>query len=227
MLTAKFAGNPTTSYMTIVVITEVKTERDLVAFFPAPGNNWVVVRRAEEANAYPDADLYIDLDFVNEPGRVDALRRLLPGVVLVNAVVPTLEEIGYPFVRINGWPGFLERNIHEVVVSKEVAVLLAGIFEKLGREYRLVPDTPGMISGRILATIINEAYYTWEEEVSTREEIDIAMKLGTNYPLGPFEWGQRIGLEKVAGLLTVLSGNNGRYTPSNSLLKAANVLKYD
>ena len=213
--------------MTIVVITEEKTERDLAAFFPASGNDWVVVRRAEEANAYPDADLYIDLDFVNEPGRVDALRRLLPGVVLVNAVVPTLEEIGYPFVRINGWPGFLERNIHEVVVPKEVAVLLAGIYEKLGREYRLVPDTPGMISGRILATIINEAYYTWEEDVSTREEIDIAMKLGTNYPLGPFEWGQRIGLEKVAGLLTVLSGDNSRYTPSNSLLKAANVLKYD
>ena len=234
MLTAKFAGNPTTSYMTIVVITEAKTEMDLAASFPAPGNDWVVVRRAEEAIAYPDADLYIDLDFVNEPARVDVLRRLLPGVVLVNAVVSTLEEIGAPFVRINGWPGFLERTIHEVVVpgekvvaSKEVAVLLTGLYEKLGREYRLVPDTPGMISGRILATIINEAYYTWEEDVSTREEIDIAMKLGTNYPLGPFEWGRRIGLEKVAGLLTVLSRKNGRYTPSNSLLKAAKVLKYD
>jgi 3-hydroxybutyryl-CoA dehydrogenase len=213
--------------MIIVVITEGKTERDLAAFFPASGNDWVVVRTAAEANNYPDADLYIDLDFINEPGRVDALRRLLPGVVFVNAVVPTLEEIGYPFVRINGWPGFLERNIHEVVVSKEAAVLLAGIYERLGREYRLVPDTPGMISGRILATIINEAYYTWEEEVSTMEEIDIAMKLGTNYPLGPFEWGRRIGLEKVAGLLTVLSRNNGRYTPSNSLLKASAMLKYD
>ena len=215
--------------MTIVVITEAKTEKDLTACFPAPGNTWVLVRTVAEAIAYPGADLYIDLDFVNEPGRVDALRRLLPGVVVVNAVVSTLEEIGYPFIRINGWPGFLERTIHEVVVSEEeeVDVLLAGIYEKLGREYRLVPDTPGMISGRILATIINEAYYTWEEEVSTREEIDIAMKLGTNYPLGPFEWGRRIGLEKVAGLLTALSRNNGRYTPSNSLLEAAKVLKYD
>lgn len=213
--------------MTIVVITEVKTEKDMAAYFPAPGNKWIPVRTAAEAIAYPGADLYIDLDFVNEPGRVDVLRRLLPGVVLVNAVVSTLEEIGYPFIRINGWPGFLERTIHEVVVSEEIDVLLAGIYEKLGREYRLVPDTPGMISGRILSTIINEAYYTWEEEVSTREEIDIAMKLGTNYPLGPFEWGRRIGLEKVAGLLTVLSRDNSRYTPSNSLLKAADMLKYD
>ena len=53
------------------------------------------------------------------------------------------------------------------------------------------------------------------------------MKLGTNYPLGPFEWGRRIGLGKVADLLTVLSRNNSRYTPSNSLLKGVEVLKYD
>ena len=213
--------------MTIVVITEAGTERDMAVFFPAPANEWVLVRRVEEAIAYPRADLYIDLDFVNEPERVVALKKLLPEVVVVNAVIPTLEEIGEPFVRINGWPGFLERSIHEVVVSTDGVVLLTELYKKLGREYRLVPDTPGMISGRILATIINEAYYTWEEAVSTKEEIDIAMKLGTNYPLGPFEWGHRIGLEKVAGLLTALSRNNSRYTPSNSLLKAAGMLKYD
>ena len=221
--------------MTIVVISETKTEMDLAAFFPAPGNTWIIVRTVEEAMTYPGADAYIDLDFINEPERVNALRRLLPGIVLVNAVVSTLEEIGAPFVRINGWPGFLERTIHEVAVLKDIPAdqltllkdKLAGLYETPGRGYRLVPDTPGMISGRILATIINEAYYTWEEKVSTREEIDIAMKLGTNYPMGPFEWSRRIGLEKVAGLLTALSRNNSRYTPSNSLLEAAQVLKYD
>jgi 3-hydroxybutyryl-CoA dehydrogenase len=221
--------------MTIVVITEAKTENDLAASFPAPGNEWILVRTAAEAEAHPGADAYIDLDFINEPGRVDILGRLLPGLVLVNAVVSTLEEIGSPFVRINGWPGFLERAIHELAVSnelpadgvKELEDRLTGLYEKLGRQYRLVPDTPGMISARILATIINEAYYTWEEEVSTREEIDIAMKLGTNYPLGPFEWGRRIGLKKVVDVLTVLSRKNSRYTPSNSLLKAVNALKYD
>lgn len=221
--------------MTVVVITEASTEKDLTAAYPAPGNDWVLVRTAAEAELYSGADVYIDLDFVNEPGRVAVLGRLLPAPVLVNAVVPTLEEIGFPFVRINGWPGFLERPVHELAVSKEMTAgqltELAGrwtaLYEKLGRDYRFVPDTPGMVSGRILAMIINEAYYTWEEEVSTTEEIDIAMKLGTNYPFGPFEWGRRIGLEKVAGLLTVLSKNNSRYTPSDSLLKAARVLKYD
>jgi len=220
--------------MTVVVITEANTEKDLTAAFPAPGNDWVLVRTVAEAGAHSGADVYIDLDFVNEPGRAAILSRLLPAPVLVNAVVPTLEEIGFPFIRINGWPGFLERAVHELAVSKEttanqteLANRLSALYEKLGRVYCFVPDTPGMISGRILAMIINEAYYTWEAEVSTTEEIDIAMKLGTNYPLGPFEWGRRIGLEKIAGLLTALSKNNSRYTPSNSLLKAANVLKYD
>jgi 3-hydroxybutyryl-CoA dehydrogenase len=53
------------------------------------------------------------------------------------------------------------------------------------------------------------------------------MKLGTNYPLGPFEWSRLIGLEKIAALLVRLSAENTRYTPASSLLEATNLLKYD
>lgn len=219
--------------MTVVVITEGNTERDLRTAYPAPGNTWVLVPSVAEAETHAGADLYIDLDFTGERDRIKALARLLPAPVFVNAVVPTVAEIGFPFVRINGWPGFLERDIHELAISAGMpadqrAALtdqLTGLYEKLGRDYRLVPDTPGMISARILATIINEAWYTWEQAVSTKEEIDIAMKLGTNYPLGPFEWGRRIGLEKLAHLLLVLSKTYTRYTPSSGLLKAAEMLK--
>jgi 3-hydroxybutyryl-CoA dehydrogenase len=49
--------------------------------------------------------------------------------------------------------------------------------------------------------IINEAYYTVQEGTATRADIDLAMKLGTNYPYGPFEWCERIGLEHVYHLL--------------------------
>ena len=57
-----------------------------------------------------------------------------------------------------------------------------------------VKDEPGFVSARIVAMMINEAYFTWEAGTSTKEEIDIAMKLGTGYPYGPFEWGEKIGL---------------------------------
>lgn len=49
--------------------------------------------------------------------------------------------------------------------------------------------------------IINEAYYTVQEGTASRLDIDQAMKLGTNYPYGPFEWCQRIGIKHVYELL--------------------------
>lgn len=69
--------------------------------------------------------------------------------------------------------------------------------------------------------VINEAYFTLDEKVSSKEEIDTAMKLGTNYPYGPFEWSTIIGLKNVFELLTVLSKTNSRYTASSLLQKEA------
>ena len=83
----------------------------------------------------------------------------------------------------------------------------------------LCDSIAGMITARVLATIINEAYYTLGAQVSTREEIDIAMKLGTGYPYGPFEWSEKIGLKRIYELLVELSKVDERYTPA-PLLKA-------
>jgi len=49
--------------------------------------------------------------------------------------------------------------------------------------------------------IINEAYYAVLEGTATREDVDLAMKLGLNYPFGPFEWSNRIGVKHVYELL--------------------------
>ena len=84
-----------------------------------------------------------------------------------------------------------------------------------------VADVPGFITARVISTIINEAYFTLAEKVSTKDEIDTAMKLGTNYPFGPFEWSEKIGLKNIYGLLLLLSKTNSRYTPSDLLQKEA------
>ncbi|HEY4336427.1 MAG TPA: 3-hydroxyacyl-CoA dehydrogenase family protein [Puia sp.] len=226
--------------MIIAAITENNTQQQLMTFFPGAGVEWRIIQRVEPV---PGADAYFDLDFVPEPARCEALSRLRPALVIVNAVTPTTKEIGYPFIRINGWPGFLERPVHELAIPEENTAArekkvaeedtapeetrerLAVLYRQLGREYRLVPDEPGMISARILSAIINEAFYTWEAEVSTKEEIDTAMRLGTNYPLGPFEWGERIGLGQVAGLLGALSRTNPAYVPSAALLQTVEKIK--
>jgi 3-hydroxybutyryl-CoA dehydrogenase len=78
---------------------------------------------------------------------------------------------------------------------------------------------PGFITARVIAMIINEAWFALEEGVSTKEEIDTAMKLGTNYPYGPFEWGKEIGLKNIHALLDKLSKLNPRYSPAELMTK--------
>jgi 3-hydroxybutyryl-CoA dehydrogenase len=92
------------------------------------------------------------------------------------------------------------------------------VFSHFNKTIEWVPDVPGFISARVISMIINEAYFALQDNVSSKEEIDIAMKLGTNYPYGPFEWSKKIGLGNIAGLLTILSTTKERYTPA-SLLK--------
>jgi 3-hydroxybutyryl-CoA dehydrogenase len=83
--------------------------------------------------------------------------------------------------------------------------------------FQFTKDTPGMISARIIAMIINEAYFTFQEQISTKDEIDTAMKLGTNYPYGPFEWSRKIGLRKIYELLVELRRTNDLYSIATAL----------
>jgi 3-hydroxybutyryl-CoA dehydrogenase len=206
--------------MKIAVIAGSSQKRELETRPCRTGQDieWIRVDQVEDLDQQGDAHLYIDLDFIPDKDRIGQLSRLLPAPVMINSVVHTLSEIGKPFIRINAWPGFLERNIHELVVPDEkTATKLAALYEQLGWSYRLVADIPGMISARILATIINEAYYTLQAGISTRPEIDTAMKLGTNYPFGPFEWSERIGIANIYHLLSVLSEKESRYSPAEAL----------
>jgi 3-hydroxybutyryl-CoA dehydrogenase len=91
------------------------------------------------------------------------------------------------------------------------------VFDPLGWAYQLVPDTAGMVSARIVAMIINEAYFALQEGISSKADIDTAMKLGTNYPLGPFEWADRIGLVQIHQLLQTLQQADVRYSISQAL----------
>ncbi len=131
--------------------------------------------------------------------------------VIINSVVNTLESLKLPsnFSRINGWTGFLERPTWEIATNnKEIT---AEVFSSLGWDIIFVKDEPGLVSARVLSMIINEAYFALGEDVSTMDEIDLAMKSGTNYPFGPFEWLDKIGIQNIYSLLMKLSEKNKRY----------------
>jgi 3-hydroxybutyryl-CoA dehydrogenase len=159
-------------------------------------------------------DAFVDLRFEPSTERIEKLAQLLPKPVLVNSVTEQLDRIHPEFIRINGWPGFLKGNCLEAA-AKESAQQRAG--KLFGEQLVYVKDEPGFVSARVVAMIINEAYFTWESGTSTKEEIDLAMKLGTGYPLGPFEWGDLIGLERIAKLLKKLSAENPVYERAESL----------
>lgn len=94
-----------------------------------------------------------------------------------------------------------ERALLEVApaLQTEAAALEAArsFFHSLGKETEAVEDEVGLVFPRILSLIINEAAFALMEKAATPEDIDIAMKKGTNYPYGPLEWADRIGLDEV------------------------------
>ena len=75
---------------------------------------------------------------------------------------------------------------------------------------------------RVISCIINEAFLTLSEGVASAENIDEAMKLGANYPRGPFEWAEEIGARKVLRTLDSLRANHGEaYVAAPSLRERA------
>ena len=139
--------------------------------------------------------------------------------VFINSVVQTLADIHAPehVLRINGWPTFLSRTVWEITGQVNENVDL--VFQSLNIKINLVKDEPGFITARIIAMIVNEAYFAVEDDVSSKDEIDIAMRLGTNYPFGPFEWAKLIGTNNILALLQKLNTTDNRYLPSKLLIK--------
>ncbi len=91
---------------------------------------------------------------------------------------------------------------------------------RMGKEIVVVRESPGFITSRINAVIGNEAFRILEEGVATAEDIDKALKLGLNHPMGPFELVDLVGLDVRLGNLEYLHKTLGeKYKPSPLLRK--------
>ena len=139
--------------------------------------------------------------------------------VYINSVTDTLSDLKLPLnvSRINGWNGFLQREIWEIAAKDKETT--ENLFKNLGWKIIFVKDQPGFVAARVVSRIINEAFFVLGENVSTKEEIDLAMKLGTNYPYGPFEWAEKIGTKNIFDLLNRLKRENVMYEPAPALKK--------
>ncbi len=141
------------------------------------------------------------------------LQKLLPGSVLA-----TRKRV-YGF---NGLDGFLTHACMEIAaLIEETKAEVADLFSREQIDYAFVDDRVGMVTPRIVCMIVNEAFNTVNEGTASRSDIDLAMKLGTNYPYGPFEWCTRIGIASVYELLEALylDTNDERFRISPLLKK--------
>lgn len=176
----------------------------------------------EKFPAGTNADAVFDLLFEGNGYTISHLKNTSIKLIFVNSVCKTIREIGLRVIRINAWPGFLKRNLAELSCTDEALKAQAeNILTSLNKSVEWVPDVKGFVSSRVISMVINEAYFALEENVSSKDEIDIAMKLGTNYPYGPFEWAKMIGLKNIVTLLLELSKEEKRYDPATLLLKEA------
>lgn len=166
-------------------------------------------------------DVLFDFNIQDHPERITHYMQSA-GSVFLNCSFLSLRSLGVDrrLFGFCGLPTLFNRPVLEVSCARaEDREELGRVLLALGTAYGLVADQAGMVAPRIIARIINEAYAAWEDGTATREDIDLAMKLGTNYPFGPFEWCDRLGKENVVRLLLAACRETGeeRYRPTSSL----------
>ena len=98
-----------------------------------------------------------------------------------------------------------------------------GLLQAAGLAVYVIDDAPGLVVTRTVAMLVNGAVDTRHKGVASAADIDTAMRLGTNYPLGPLAWGDRWGPATIAGILDAMQAWYGedRYRPSTLLRRIA------
>jgi 3-hydroxybutyryl-CoA dehydrogenase len=203
--------------MQIIVLTNESLKAELLSNTQSLNQEILWTESISELENHQNADVVIDLLF--EKKHIISLQTLLPKLIIINSVETTLAETHLSFVRINGWPTFLRSPIIEASSPDEGnKKKTEEIFSLFNKKLEWLPDEIGLVTPRVISMIINEAFISLEEGVSSKQEIDTAMKLGTNYPYGPFEWAEKIGVTKITSLLKGLKNPQDPSIPSSLLL---------
>ncbi|MGV3585892.1 MAG: 3-hydroxyacyl-CoA dehydrogenase family protein [Adhaeribacter sp.] len=199
--------------MQIVVVAPPEIKPEFALKFTAPHDYTFVADYNQIRNNLKEAQVVFDFFLADNPERLRLYQDREGLVIFCQAVTASLAQlVGNAQTKLactlfgfNGWPTFLNRIYLEVTSLKEEdKLILQEVCAQLDTEYLLVDDRIGMVTPRVLAMIVNEAFYTLQENTATAANIDLAMKLGTNYPYGPFEWAGKIGLGNIYKLLKAL-----------------------
>ncbi|MFZ0522102.1 MAG: 3-hydroxyacyl-CoA dehydrogenase NAD-binding domain-containing protein [Candidatus Acidiferrales bacterium] len=105
--------------------------------------------------------------------------------------------------------------VRALETSEATVQACAEVGRRIGKEVVVIRESPGFITSRINAMIGNEAFYMLQEGIASAEDIDKALKLGLNHPMGPFELVDLVGLDVRLNILEYLHKTLGeKYRPS-------------
>jgi 3-hydroxybutyryl-CoA dehydrogenase len=182
-----------------------------------------------------------DVDFVIEaaPERIDVklslfaeIQRLAPAaaVVVSNTSALSITEMAATLerpARVAGMHFFnpvhkmrLVEIVQALESAPETVAAVDEVARRMGKETVVVRESPGFITTRVNATIGNEAFYMLMEGVASARDIDRALKLGLNHPMGPFELVDLVGLDTRLAILEHLHRSLGeKYRPCPLLVQ--------
>ena len=105
--------------------------------------------------------------------------------------------------------------VRALETDEETLATAVEVGKRMGKEVVVIKESPGFITSRINAMIGNEAFYMLQEGVASAADIDKALKLGLNHPMGPFELVDLVGLDTRLSILEYLHKSLGdKYRPA-------------
>ena len=187
-----------------------------------------------------DAEVVFDASFADPKVKLESLSKVewnsgRRGMLITNTLTVTtslVRQVVGPETGVIGMPIFpryferqklVEYSMPFGVENKQDMTTVTNFLSLFGKAGEKIEDAIAGIFPRTLAMIINEAAFAVQESVALAEDIDTAMKLGTNYPIGPLAWCDEIGSECIVASLDALAKEYGpeRYRVASLLRRHA------